>query len=127
MLKKKILVVDDEESFCRLVKLNLEETGKYEVKTENQSINAIRAVKEFKPDLILLDIVMPNVDGSVISQQLRSDEEFKNIPIVFLTAIVTESEVKDRNGFISGRPFLAKPMPVNKLIDCIEQNTQACK
>ncbi|MDD5775787.1 MAG: response regulator, partial [Candidatus Omnitrophica bacterium] len=114
---------DDEESFCRMVKLNLEETGKYEVRAESQSVNAIRTVKEFKPDLILLDIVMPNVDGGEISQKLRSDEDLKNIPIVFLTAIVTEREVRDQNGIISGRPFLAKPVPVDKLIYCIEQNT----
>jgi len=125
MLKKKILIIDDEESFCRLVKLNLEETGKYEVRAETQSVNAIRAVKEFKPDLILLDIVMPNVDGGEISQKLKSDEAFKNIPIVFLTAIVTEREVSDQKGIIAGRPFLAKPVPLDKLIYCIEQNTLA--
>jgi CheY-like chemotaxis protein len=124
MLRKKILIIDDEESFCKLVKLNLEETGKYEVRTESQSINAISAVKEFKPDLILLDIVMPNVDGGEISHKLRSDDELKNIPIVFLTAIVTEREVRDQNGIIAGRPFLAKPVSVDKLIYCIEQNTR---
>jgi DNA-binding response OmpR family regulator len=124
MYTKRILIIDDEESFCNLVKLNLEETKKYEVRTETKGANAVRAAKEFKPDLILLDIVMPDVDGGEVSQQLKSAEELKNIPIIFLTAIVTDKEVKKEEGIIGGRMFLAKPVPLDKLIYCIEENTR---
>jgi len=122
MEKKKILVVDDQESFCRLVELNLEETGEYEVRTETKGTKALDSVREFRPDLILLDIMMPDVSGEDVAQRIRSDVTTKDIPIVFLTALVKKNEVADRGGIIGEYPFLAKPVTAEKLIDCIERN-----
>ncbi len=121
MEKKKILVVDDEESFAQMVKLNLEETGKYEVMVETKGKEAILTAKRFKPDLIFLDIVMPDVDGGEIVQKMKSDEDLKDTPVVFLTALVTEKEVKSQEGVIAGRPFLAKPVTTQQLIEYIEK------
>ncbi len=122
MEKKKILVVDDEESFCQLVELNLEETGEYEVRTETKGTKALDSAREFRPDLILLDIMMPDVSGDDVAQLIISDVTTKDIPVVFLTAIVKEHEVADSGGIIGGHPFLAKPVTAEKLIDCIERN-----
>ena len=124
MYKKRILVIDDEESLCRMVKMNLEETDKYEVRTETKGANALRAAKEFKPDLIFLDIVMPDIDGGEVSRMLKEDKMTGNIPLIFLTAIVTDKEVKTEEGVIGGKMFLAKPVSVDKLIQCIEENTR---
>jgi len=121
MEKKKILLIDDEQDFTQLVKMNLEATGKYEVKIENRGALGFAAAKQFKPDLILLDILMPDMEGSEVASKLNEDKDTKNIPIVILTAIIKEDEVKESGGFIAGYHFLAKPVSTDKLINMIEQ------
>jgi len=121
MEKKKILIVDDEVNFTKMVKLNLEETGQYEVMVENNSSNAFGDAKEFKPDLILLDIMMPGMDGGDVASQLKSDNTLKNIPVVFLTAIIKEDEIDSHDGSIGGHPFIAKPVSTEDLIKYIEK------
>ena len=123
MDKKRILIVDDEKDFTRMVKLNLEETGKYIVRTENIGRQALAAAREFKPHIILLDIVMPDTDGGEIAHNISLDEELSRIPLVFLTAIVKDDEVKSQAGVIGGHTFIAKPVTTDKLIACIEENT----
>lgn len=121
MEKKKILIIDDEKDFTELVKMNLEATGKYEVKVENKGALGFDRTKEFKPDLILLDILMPDMEGSEVASQLSEDKDTESIPIVFLTAIVRENEIKNSGGIIAGRHFVAKPVSSDKLIAIIER------
>ncbi|MBT3176976.1 MAG: response regulator [Desulfobacula sp.] len=121
MGKKKILIVDDEKTFCWMVKINLEKTGEYEVKTESKSRMALSAAREFKPDLIILDVVMPDMYGTEICKKISQEKDLKDIPIVFLTAIVTEAEAEFQEGIIEGRPTLAKPITTEKLITHIER------
>jgi len=106
------------------VKSGLEETDKYEVKTENKGALGFSAAKEFQPDLVLLDILMPDTEGGEVASQLKEDEDTGNIPIVFITAVVKEEEVEKHSGVIGGHPFIAKPLNLDKLIDVIEQNTE---
>ena len=122
MEKKKILIVDDEENFTKMVKLNLEETGEYTVKIENNSNNAFMAAKEFKPDLILLDIMMPGMDGGDVASELKTDNVLKDIPVVFLTAIVKEDEMDSQDGSIGGHPFIAKPVSAEDLVKHIKKH-----
>lgn len=124
-MKKKILIVDDEAPTTRLIRLNLEHTGRYEVREENDSLEAINAALEFHPDLILLDVVMPSLDGGDVVARLKTDPKLKNIPVVFLTATVRKSEVDTHGGIIGGFPFLAKPISAKELIECIEQQLGA--
>lgn len=124
MGKTKILVVDDEERLTKMVKLNLEQTGDYEIRTENLATNALNAAREFKPDLIILDIMMPDISGDVIAQQLLDDEELNDIKIIFLTALVTKGEIKAKGSEIAGRTFIAKPVKVDELITCIEEQLE---
>ncbi len=121
-VKKKLLLVDDEENFGKLVKLNLEDTGEYEVRLETKGQRAVPAAREFKPDFILLDIVIPDLDGGEIAQQLKEDKELKNIPVGFLTALVSEKEVPPKGDNIAGHPFLAKPVTVAELLAFIKNN-----
>ena len=124
MQKKKILIVDDEETFGKIVKLNLEETGEYVVRVENKGERAMDSIKEFEPDIIFLDIIMPDVDGAQVARQISSDESLKQIPVVFLTAMVKEREVTSQKSIIAGLPYpcIAKPVTVQKLIECIKKN-----
>lgn len=118
----KILVVDDEVSFTNMVKLILERTGEFEVRVENKGTNTLSAAREFKPDLVLLDIVMPDISGSEAASQLKDAKDVKDIPIVFLTAVVTGEEVTSKRGLIGGQVFMAKPIGADELIDCIKKN-----
>lgn len=119
-MPKKILIIDDEAAFTYLVKLNLEKTGKYDVRVENKGALGLPAAIEFKPDMIFLDIVMPDMDGSDVAMQLSENPVTRDVPVVFLTAIVEKEEVDDNDSVIGGRKFLAKPVKVDELINCIE-------
>ncbi len=121
--KKKVLIVDDEVAFTELVKMNLEATGKYEVRTENKGSLALLAAKQFRPDLILLDIIMPDKGGGEVSGQLEGNEDTKNIPIVYLTAIVTKEEAAARDDIISGHQVIPKPVSTEELVKVIEMTT----
>lgn len=120
MSKIKILVVDDEASLTRMLKLNLEETGQYEVSTENQGEKTLDVAREFKPDLILLDIMMPDMMGSEVAEKLLEDKELKDIKIIFLTALISKQETETTDGKIAGRAFIAKPVNIDELIESIE-------
>ncbi len=117
MTKKRILLLDDEASFTRMLRLNLERTGRYEVREENRGAQGLAAATQFKPDLILLDVIMPDADGGDVAARIKADKNLKDTPIVFLTAVVTKKE----EGVIGGRPFLAKPVSLQEVIDCIEK------
>ena len=80
MSKKKILVVDDEASLTRMLRRNLEATGNYEVKEENSGTQAYDSAKQFQPDMILLDVMMPDMDGGTVAAQIQDDENLKHIP-----------------------------------------------
>lgn len=114
-MNKRILVVDDDPALTRMVKLNLEQTGRYEVRTENMGRRAIEAAREFRPDLILLDVMMPGMLGSEIAAQLQADTELRAIKFVFLTAFVTKGEEQRSAGQIGGHTFIAKPISADDL------------
>lgn len=120
-MKKKILVVDDEAALTRMIKLNLERTGKYEVRTENIGGNAITAIREFQPDLLFLDVMMPGTDGAEIADHLKNEEEFANIKFIFMTAIISKEETDTLGSTIGGSEYLAKPVKTEELIETIER------
>ena len=112
MKQQRILIIDDESGFTRLLKLTLERTGRYTVCEENDGTKAWLAARDFKPDIIFLDIVMPKIDGGDVAQQIRSDPMLAHVPIIFLTAIVSEKEGGQE---IGGFPFLAKPVSLEAI------------
>ena len=121
MPPKRLLLVDDEEPFTRLLKLNLEEGGEYEVRVENEGLRAVAAACEFEPDLILLDVIMPDADGGEVAARLKTHEKLRNVPIVFLTAAVSKQELSGPSGTIGGRVFVAKPVNKRQLVEIIER------
>ena len=118
MRKKRILLIDDEPSFTRMLKLNLQMSGAYEVREENRGRFGLDAARQFNPDLIFLDIVMPDMSGGEVVYQIEADRDVKNTPIVFLTAAAKKNEDE---GIIGGRTIIAKPVTVEEVIDCIER------
>jgi CheY-like chemotaxis protein len=122
MTKKKILVVDDEQNMTRMLKRNLEATGRYDVRTENSGAAGVTAAREFQPDLILLDVMMPGIDGGEVAAKIKEDKRLANIPVVFLSAIVKKEETQPTGGNIGGLTFLAKPVKLDDLITCIENH-----
>jgi DNA-binding response OmpR family regulator len=122
MTKKKILVVDDEQNMTRMLKRNLEATGRYDVRTENSGAAGVTAAREFQPDLILLDVMMPGIDGGEVAAKIKEDKRLVNIPVVFLSAIVKKEETQPTGGNIGGLTFLAKPVKLDDLVTCIENH-----
>lgn len=121
MEKKKVLVIDDEKLFTELIKANLELTGKYEVETENKGENAKFTTRDFKPDIILVDVIMPGKSGVSVVAELKEDEELKDIPVVFLTALATTQKTVEQDITISDHPFISKPISIKDLIGSIEK------
>ncbi|SRR5260221_2048279 len=121
-MKKRILIVDDEVVLTRLMRIALEKTGKYEVRAENDSTRVVAAATEFKPHLIVLDLIMPEQDGGDVASALRMNHELKDIPIVFLSASVRKSEVEAHGGTLGGFPFLAKPTSAEEISAFIEKH-----
>lgn len=122
MLKKRrVLIIDDEAGFTRLLKLNLHHTGKYIAQDVNDPARAMAIAIEFLPDVVLLDVMMPSMDGGEVAIQFRSNPKLHDVPIVFLTAAVKRNEIQSNKGSIGGLPFVAKPMNLQELIQCIER------
>jgi len=117
---KRVLVIDDEPSFTRMVKLNLEETGSYIVETLNESRKALEVAKAFAPHIILLDVVMPEQDGGDVALNLRTRSATKDIPIIFVSAMVSQAESKKGFYQSGGEHFLAKPVDKETLCGAIE-------
>ena len=119
--RRRILIVDNDPNATHLVKVLLEKTGHYLVLEENDATKAYHSARKFRPDLILLDVVMPETDGGEVAAKIEADPELRNTPIVFLTALVTRAEA--RSGLnIQGHPILAKPVSIPELINAIEQH-----
>ena len=119
-----ILIVDNSRDFTRAAKVALERTGRYVVGEENDASKAHQTARSLKPDLILLDIAMPETDGGEVAAWIQSDPALHRIPIVFLTALVTTAE--GRSGLrIQGHSFLAKPISLPDLVQSIEENLPA--
>ena len=122
--KRRILIVDNDRDSTHLVKILLERTGRYLVLEENDATKAHQTVQNLRPDVILLDIMMPETDGGEVAAQIQADPELQTTPIIFLTALVTKAETK-AGLRIQGHPFLAKPISIPELINAIEGNLPA--
>lgn len=122
MNKKKILIIDDEEGITRMVKLALEQTGHYDVREENKPMRALTTAWEYQPDLIILDVIMPGMEGDDVAKLMRTDRRLRDVPILFLTATVT------RDGGAEGDEqsaiYIRKPATLVELINGIEQSIE---
>ena len=119
--KLRILIVDDNPRFSHSARLILQESGQYVVCEENDAASAVETARSFRPDLILLDLVMPQLDGAEVAAQVESDWALHGVPIVFVTGLVTRDEA--RNGQrIDGHRVVSKPVSSFDLLGAVEES-----
>lgn len=118
---KKILIVDDDRDVLAVLEQRLGKAG-YEVIKASSGQEAIEKVKIQIPDLILLDLVLPDIDGGAIAQEIRQDAATKNIPIIFLTCLVTKDDEKRESHLMGNNFFVAKPYDHNELLKIIREH-----
>lgn len=113
--KKKILVVDDEQDILVILDKRLSKEG-YEVIKAANGTDAMLLAKAEQPDLIVLDIIMPDMSGSEVAERLKKDAATKNIPVMFLTCLFTKKDEVEKGHEIAGNFFIAKPYDPNELL-----------
>ena len=117
MAKKKILIVDDEKDLLLMLEKRLTAEG-YSVLTADNGKDAITIAKSKSPDLIILDVLMPGMDGCEVAERLKDDFRTQNIPIIFLTALLTRKEEYIKDHIIA---VFAKPFDSEELLDEIKR------
>jgi CheY-like chemotaxis protein len=116
--KRRILVVDDSVALSTILKTGLNMSG-FEAQAENNPVRALQVARTFRPDLIVLDVSMPGMDGGAVAQALGDQKDLAHIPIIFLTALCSKQDMaraKDNDEMI-----LAKPIGVAELVKNIEE------
>jgi CheY-like chemotaxis protein len=121
MTKKiKVLTIDDEADFCFFVTKNLMQEGMFDVIIATSGKEGIELAKNEQPDIILLDLVMPDMPGEDVAAALNDDPVTANIPILYITALATKDDVVDReDNKIGNNYILPKPVRTKKLIETI--------
>lgn len=120
--KKLILLVDDEKDYCYFMSRNLEASGEFSVIFSHEGQEAINLAKKEHPDLILLDIVLPGISGTDVANVLLDDPKTRRIPIIFLTAVITQRELgANVVNEIGGNDFIAKTAQIEDVIKAIKK------
>lgn len=121
----KILIVDDEADIAKALTLRLEASG-YKVIAASDGLMGLEMIRSEKPDLVLLDIMLPKLDGFKVCRMVKFDENLKNIPIIILTAKATEID-KTTGGDVGAEEYVTKPFDPEKLMAMIQKYTQGKK
>jgi CheY-like chemotaxis protein len=119
--KRQILIVDEDANSTRLVKILLEKSGPYLVL---DAAYADQTAHKFKPDVILLHIIMPKIEGGELATQIEADRELHDTPIIVVAALITHGEAKS-GLHIQEQPLVANPIPIPELIEAIEKHLPA--
>ncbi len=117
---KKILLIDDEQDFCYFLKINMELYGGYKIIISSDLKKVVKTVRRHKPDIILLDIMMPDISGFEILKQLKNDKKISSIPVILLTARDDE-ESKNKGMELGAEEYIIKPFEIENLKDKIEK------
>lgn len=125
--KKKILAIDDDATFCEVLKKSIATRygHVYQVLTAYDGRTGLEMARTEKPDIILLDIIMPGVSGSEIAEHLAESPATKDIPIIFVTAIISGREAGSGESVRGNRVFFAKPVDVDRLMEKVKEMTSA--
>ena len=116
--KRKVLIVDDDAEIIELIVDVLSRDGRFETKTASSGYEAGMATQQFRPELILLDYMLPDVNGNVVCQTIRKNPEFENIKIIIVSGVVKQEEIAQllKSG---AQDFIRKPFDVAELMDKI--------
>jgi len=121
VMKKRIFLVDDDASITSAIRRNLEATGRFDVMDINNPELAIDKARRFKPDLVILDVMMPEMDGGAVAEAMADDPRLADVPIIFLTGIVSKEEVEPTGTLRGKHIFFAKPLEFEALLACIDE------
>ncbi|MBU1356323.1 MAG: response regulator [Candidatus Edwardsbacteria bacterium] len=117
-MAKKIMVVDDEPYIARVIKFKLEQEG-YTVISANDGQSGLQKIKEEKPDMVLLDVMMPGLSGYEVCQKIREDAELAGIPVVILTAKGQERD-REQGLTMGASDYITKPFSPNRLLELVK-------
>lgn len=121
-LKTKVLIIDDEEDFCFFVRENLINTGEFDVFVATNGTYGIELARTRSPDIVLLDLMMPDMSGEQVAEELKARPETAGIPRVFLTALATKADTGGNVLKKSGESyFIAKPVRTKELVAAIKE------
>lgn len=119
-MPKRILIIDDNDLNLRLFKDVLASRG-YETLVSSRGADAVLLARDSNPDLIMMDMCLPDADGLDVTQQIRGDEKTASIPVIAVTAYAMKGdEQRIRAGGCND--YLAKPVSLSRLLDCVQQN-----
>jgi excisionase family DNA binding protein len=114
--KRKVLLVDDDNELVELMTKVLEEDGRFEVRVAGNGFDAGMMVKEYRPDLIVLDVMLPDINGKEVCHRVRSDSSLEDVRILCISGMIEEDKIQELR--LSGADdFLHKPFDIEELID----------
>lgn len=113
--KRRVLIVDDDAAIVEMLRDLLTRDGRFEVKSASNGFDAGALTKEFRPDVLLLDYMLPDVNGNVVCQRIRSDAELSETKIIIVSGAISETEIQGLKA-AGADDFIKKPFDVDKLI-----------
>ena len=118
--RRKALIVDDDEELVELIRDALEADGRFEIRVANNGFDAGMMVKEYHPDIIVLDVMLPDINGKEVCQRVRGDSNLDDVKIICISGMVEQDKIEDLK--LSGaNDFVQKPFEVEQLVDRICQ------
>lgn len=114
--RRKVLIVDDDEELVELITDVLEKDGRFEVRSVNNGFDAGMMVKEYRPDLIVLDVMLPDINGKEVCQRVRSDKTMDDVRIICISGMVEEDKVGELKA-AGADDFMQKPFDVERLVE----------
>ncbi len=114
--KKKMLIVDDDQDLVDLLQDAFARDGRFEIRTANNGFDAGMQVKEFRPDAVILDVMLPDINGREVCQRVRSDKTLDSVKIVCISGMVEQDKIADLKA-AGANDFMQKPFTTDKLIE----------
>jgi excisionase family DNA binding protein len=114
--KRKVLIVDDDQDLVDLLSDVFERDGRFDIRTANNGFDAGLLVKEFRPDLVVLDVMLPDINGKEVCQRVRSDDTLETVKIICISGMVEQDKVSDLRA-AGADDFMQKPFKVEDLLD----------
>lgn len=114
--KRKVLIVDDDQELVELLVDVFERDGRFDIRTANNGFGAGMLVKEFRPDLVVLDVMLPDINGKEVCQRVRGDDSLEAVKIICISGMVEQDKVADLRA-AGADDFIQKPFTVDKLLE----------
>lgn len=114
--KKKLLIVDDEQDLVDLMADAFDRDGRFEIRTANNGFDAGMQVKEFRPDIVILDVMLPDINGKEVCQRVRSDSTLDSVRIICISGMIEQDKIGELRT-AGADDFVQKPFTVDRLIE----------